>query len=145
MNYHARINPHSIHSTGPQRVADLKARLEAERKVHRESPLNSYNRNIAERNIADLEPLLEQAEANEAARAQNARERQAEQDAKTAARQEADEAALRETVRLQFFAGNPTATAADFDRLYPSLKDQHLIDQARDALARTKASIGRLF
>ncbi len=45
-------------------------------------------------------------------------------------REQADEE-LTETLRRSFFAGSPSATAADFSRLLPKLRDDWMLEQAK--------------
>jgi hypothetical protein len=37
---------------------------------------------------------------------------------------------LKELLRASFFASTPNATPDDFERLYPSLRDAHMLDSA---------------
>ncbi|MFP5265127.1 MAG: hypothetical protein ACLGJB_24830 [Blastocatellia bacterium] len=40
------------------------------------------------------------------------------------------ESELKELLRVRFFASNPNATPDDFERLYPQLRDAHMLDSA---------------
>jgi hypothetical protein len=55
----------------------------------------------------------------------------AEQEAKDKQRRDRDAEELTETLRRNFHAGNPAASAADFDRLLPKLKDDFMLAQAK--------------
>jgi hypothetical protein len=130
---------------GPQRVDNIRARLEEERKVYRSLPRDSYDERIVAANITDLEQLLGYAERNEEARAQQEQERQDAQAAKMHERRAADDAALKAELHTKFFGANPTASEEDFERLLPSLRDEHLLERSRTAMEKTRASIGRFF
>jgi hypothetical protein len=64
-------------------------------------------------------------------------------DAKRAERQLVDDAALKDRVRIQFL-GQAGATTDDFERLFPQLRDEHLMRQSGEALAQARQRIGRL-
>jgi hypothetical protein len=69
---------------------------------------------------------------------------QAAQQAKRDERQAADEAALTAQLRTEFFAANASATDADFQRLLPQLRDQHMVrqmDAEAAAIAAVRAKI----
>ncbi len=55
----------------------------------------------------------------------------AEQEAKDKQRRDRDAEELTETLRRNFHAGNPAATAQDFDRLLPKLRDDWMLEQAK--------------
>ncbi len=144
MMYHPRITEATTaFISGPQRTSHLKAMLQTEREVVRSSPRASYNERVATANVDDLEGLIAQSEANDLARERAATERTAAADAKRSERQAADDATLKETLRTEFMA-QPGARGADFDRLYPTLRDQHLVHQSGEALATARQRIGRL-
>ena len=141
MNFHTRINDATTaFITGPQRTANLRAMLETEREVVRSSPRDSYNERVAADNVADLEGLIVRSEENDRIREQGEAERSASAIAKRAERQDADEAALKAQLRTQFL-GQPGATADDFERLYPRLRDEHMVRQSHEALASAKSRI----
>ena len=48
-------------------------------------------------------------------------------------RRQQAESELRERLRLSFFASNPNATEQDFERLYPQLRDNYMLDPTRGA------------
>lgn len=102
-----------------------------------------WDRSRAEQNIAKLEGWVEASVANDAARAnreaREAAQKSAERQANEERRQKAD-AELKARLRTEFMAGNPLATDADFERLYPSLRDQHLTRQATAAIDRMRES-----
>jgi len=142
--YHPRITEATTaFISGPQRTSHLKAMLQTEREVVRASPRDSYNERVAASNVTDLEGLIGQSEANDLARERAATERAAAADVKRAERQAADDATLKETIRSEFMAQSG-ATGADFDRLYPTLRDQHLVCQSGEALATARQRVGRL-
>ncbi|MGI8403697.1 MAG: hypothetical protein ACR2OE_02810 [Thermomicrobiales bacterium] len=139
MNYHPRINDATTaHLSGPQRTPELKAMLQAEQQVSRSAPRNSYDERIADANVADLEGLIVQSEANDCAREQGAKERAATADAKRSERQAADDEALKATLQVQFM-GQAGATAADFERLYPRLRDEHLMRQSDAGMMQARS------
>lgn len=111
----------------------LRDALAHEREIARTGDAQAQH--MAGLNIAQLETWIERSEANDAARATRERETKAANEASLAARRDADESALRSAIRANFMAGNPTATEADFQRVYQALKDQHLIDRTRTAMA----------
>lgn len=140
-NFHQRINDRTTaHLSGPQRTPQLKAMLQAEQQVVRDAPRDSYNERIALSNVDDLETLLTRSEANDAAREQAAAERQAVVDAKHAERQAIDDSNLKATIRTQFM-GQPGVTDADFERLYPRLRDEHLMRQSGEAMAQARQRV----
>jgi hypothetical protein len=55
-------------------------------------------------------------------------------------RQRAD-AALKDRLRGDFPAANPSASPADFGTLYPRLREEHLVREAREAPEREKAGL----
>lgn len=142
--YHPRItDATTAYLIGPQRTSELKAMLESEQQVFRTSPRDSYDERVADSNIADLKRLIVLSAANDLARERAASARTAADDAKRSERQAADDAALKATIRTEFM-GQAGVTDADFDRLYPTLRDQHLIRQSGEALAIARQRIGRL-
>lgn len=143
MTYHMRLNPHSL-PTGPERTAKIRELLESERTVHRSASRGSYDESIAARNIADLEVALQQSEQNDRARDELHRRLEAERTDKAHERRAADDAALTAELRVQFFGVNPSATEEDFERLLPNLRDEHMVERSRTALATTRARIGRI-
>ena len=147
MSYHQRLTLNAL-PIGPERTEAIEQLLAAERRVARTEPAGSYNARIADGNVADLERALEQSRRNDAARAdlearidhQRQEERQ-----RVDARRQASEDALKATLRSQFLAANLSATDADFERLYPRLRDEHLLAERDAAEARQRAAVrGRL-
>jgi hypothetical protein len=51
------------------------------------------------------------------------------------------EAQLKERLRAAFFQGNPMASPADFDKLYPRLREEHMVREAREAPEREKRAL----
>ena len=143
MTFHTRIDVQRLFlPTGPERVGILEQKLDAERRVYRESPPDSYNHSTASRNIDDLEAALEQAERNELARAKNAAARQAERDAeqdKVEPRRQQEAAQLKEDLRLRYRVADRTATDEDFEKAYPSLLEDYRREKmAEDEEARRR-------
>ncbi|MGI8404218.1 MAG: hypothetical protein ACR2OE_05545 [Thermomicrobiales bacterium] len=138
MNYHPRITSATTANLGPQSTPELKRMLQAEQQISRSAPRNSYHERIADANVADLEGMIVQAEANDAARERGARERAATVDAKRSERQAVDDAALKATLRVRFM-GQAGATAADFERLYPRLRDKHLMRQSDAGMMQARS------
>lgn len=142
--YHPRVTDHTTSGlTGPQRTSQLKAMLQTEREVARSSPRDSYDERVATSNTEDLEALIARSEANDQARERQAAERQAVANAKSAERKAIDDARLKETIRARFM-GQPGATEEDFERLYPTLRDQHLLRQSGEAMAQARSRLGRI-
>jgi hypothetical protein len=90
----------------------------------------------------EMQQAIEQAaleeKFREARAAENARlraEREAQEEAEKQARAEAlraqAEEELTEMLQRNFYAGNPSATAQDFDRLKGKLKDDWMLEQAK--------------
>jgi len=140
--FHERLNVarSDTFGHGPARVANIKAALDEERRVHRTSSTGSYDETVAANNIADLEPILEMAEANEEVRVKHAKEREAKQAALSATRRDEAEARLRDELRTSFLS-KAGATEQDFDRLYPQLRDAHLLRQDDDARAESRRRV----
>jgi len=142
--YHPRItNATTSGFAGPQRTPELKAMLQTEQQVARSSPADSYNEHVAAANVADLEGLIALSEKNDRAREEGAAERAAASEAKRQARQAADDAALKDRLRIQFL-GQPGAREQDFERLYPRLRDEHLMRQSGEAMAQARSRLGRI-
>lgn len=142
--YHPRLNDRTTsHLNGSQRTPALKAMLQTEREVARSSPADSYNERVASSNISDLEALITLSEKNDQARERQAAERQAAAAAKHAERAEVDDAALKAHLRTQFL-GQPGATDADFERLFPTLRDQYLVRQSNAGMMQARQRLGRL-
>jgi hypothetical protein len=145
MTYHARLNVgHMDFGHAGQRTERIKAKLEAERKVQRTASSGSYDERVASLNIADLEAALERAEASDQAREEWQRERQTERDAKAKEHQEAQEAALKARLRSDFMV-QLGAREEDFERLYPQLRDRHLIEESGKAMEQARARYRNIF
>jgi hypothetical protein len=88
---------------------------------------------------------LELRQAAEArAQDQRKREERRAQEAAQRLRREAAvrveaEGRMREEIKREFFYSHPAATADDFERLYPQLRDQYMLGQRDDVLAATRA------
>ncbi len=54
---------------------------------------------------------------------------------------ERDESRLRDHLGGAFRAANPTATAHDFDKLYPRLREEHLVREALAGADREKSAL----
>jgi len=55
----------------------------------------------------------------------------AEQEAKDKQRRDAEEAALKDRLSRSYRLNNPNSDDAEFDKLYPRIREEHLIQQAR--------------
>lgn len=124
------------------KTAALEQALSKEREALRTG--DHVTKHQAQLNVTMLEEAIERSKTNDESRKRHHQELQAAREAKAAERQAADEAALKDRIRLQFFGGNPTASEEDFERLYPSLKDQHLTQQTDTALADARRRIARV-
>lgn len=102
---------------------------------------DSDGKHVAKLNIQHLEERLKQIRARKKARDERVAQRQEAADAALKARQEAADAALKAEMRLTFLNGSPAATDDDFERLYPSLRDEHLLEKHRTAMAQARARI----
>jgi hypothetical protein len=142
MTYHTRLNVgHMDFGHAGQRTDRIKAALAEERKVLQASPKDSYNATVATYNIEDLEMALERAEVSDQARAERQRERQAAKEANLREAQARDEAALRDRIRSDFMS-QPGATEGDFERLFPQLRDQYLMEQSGKVMTEAQRRIG---
>jgi len=110
--------------TGPARVEAIRSELEKQRTAYRTAATNSFEEDAIRRNVEDLEPLLESAEANEALRVKHAAERKNAEDAKTEAHRVAAEEAIKAQLRTRYLS-LPGTTEADFEREYPALLADH--------------------
>jgi len=140
-HFHPRMNDRTTaHLSGAERTSQLRDLLQTEREVARSSRADSYNERVASSNISDLEALITLSEKNDQARERQAAQRQAAAAAKHAERQAIDDAALKAHLRTQFL-GQAGATDADFDRLYPRLKDEHLMRQSGEAMMQARRRV----
>jgi hypothetical protein len=69
------------------------------------------------------------------------RELEAERQAKIAEGRAKAEADLREQLHADFMGANPSASEADFSRLFPALRDEHLLREATEAPQRERAAL----
>ncbi len=140
-----RIDIDRLHfTTVPgRRVAEIEAALSQQRASRRTAPSGSIDADIVARNIVDLEGELELAEANlQAHTAHLARleaARVAERDETEKRRQAADDQ-MKAQAKSTFLASNRTASEDDFERLWPAIRDQQLMDQRDGAIAAARAS-----
>ncbi len=140
-----RIDINRLHFTTvpDRRVAEITAALDAQRANRRTAPSGSIDEDTAARNVVDLEGVLERANTNLAAHnnhmAKLEAARAAEREETEKRRQAADDQ-LKAREKSTFLASNRTASAADFERLWPAIRDQQLMDQRNDAIAAVKAS-----
>ena len=145
MNRIARISIGQMYfSTIPdKRVTEIEAALSQQRANRRTAPSGSIDEDAATRNIVDLEGALEQANVNLAAHNNHMSRleaaRVAERDEAEARRQAADDQ-LKAQEKSTFLASNRTASEDDFERLWPAIRDQMMIDQRNDAIAAARAS-----
>ncbi len=139
----ARIDTNRMFfSTIPdRRVEEVEAAL-SEQRANRRTAIDDIDRGTVERNIDDLELALEQANVNlkahDAHMAKLAAARVAERDETEKRRQAADDQ-LKAQAKSTFLASNRTASEADFERLWPAIRDQQLVDQRNDAIAAARA------
>ena len=139
----ARISIGQTHFTTvpDRRVAEIEAALSQQR-ANRRTATDDIDRGTVERNIDDLELALEQANVNLAAHtahlARLEAARVAERDEAEARRQAADDQ-LKAQEKSTFLASNRTASEDDFERLWPAIRDQMMIDRRGDAIAAAKA------
>jgi len=139
-----RIDINRLHFTTvpAQRVTAISAALDAQRANRRTAPSGSIDEDAATRNIVDLEGALEQANVNLAAHNNHMSRleaaRVAERDEAEARRQAADDQ-LKAQEKSTFLASNRTASEDDFERLWPAIRDQMMIDQRNDAIAAARA------
>ncbi len=138
-----RIDTNRLHFTTipDQRVTDISAALDAQRATRR-TATDDIDRGTVERNIADLEIALEQANVNlkahDAHMAKLAAERSSQLDEAEKRRQAADDQ-LKAQAKSTFLASNRTASEDDFERLWPAIRDQQLVDQRNDAIVAARA------
>jgi len=139
----ARISIGQTHFTTvpDRRVAEIEAALSQQR-ANRRTATDDIDRGTVERNIDDLELALEQANVNLAAHtahlARLEAARVAERDETEKRRQAADDQ-LKAREKSTFMASNPTASEDDFERLWPAIRDQMMIDQRNDAIDAARA------
>ena len=139
----ARIDINRTHFTTvpDRRVAEIEAALSQQR-ANRRTATDDIDRGTVERNIDDLELALEQANVNLAAHtahlARLEAARVAERD-ETEKRRQAAGDQLKAREKSTFMASNPTASEDDFERLWPAIRDQMMIDQRNDAIAAARA------
>ncbi len=139
-----RIDINRLHFTTvpDRRVAEIEAALSQQRANRRTAPSGSIDEDAATRNIVDLEGALERAETNLKAHnnhmAKLEAARQAERDETEKRRQAADDQ-LKAQAKSTFLASNRTASEDDFERLWPAIRDQQLMDQRHDAIAAARA------
>ncbi len=144
MAHVARISIGQMHFTTvpDQRVADVTAELDRQR-ANRRTATDERERGTAERNIADLETALERANVNLKAHSNHMAkleaERTAQRDEAEKRRQAADDQ-MKAQAKSTFLASNRTASEDDFDRVWPGMRDQMMIDQRNDAIDAVKAS-----
>lgn len=132
-----------------QRVERIGAAL-TEQRANVRAATNAYNRDVATRNVADLEQVLERATGNEAIRQQNIRDREAQAAAK---RKEHDDRALGEmtdTLRTNYLA-QPGASEGGFQKALPRLLERSREDAVlnagkvrEDQLATARRRVGRI-
>ena len=139
-----RIDINRLHFTTvpDRRVVEIEAALSQQR-ANRRTAIDDIDRGTATRNIDDLELALEQANVNLAAHTAHMSRleaaRVAEREETEKRRQEADEL-VKAREKSTFLASNRTASEADFERLWPAIRDQMLIDQRDGAIAAARAS-----
>ncbi len=131
----ARISIGQLHFTTipDKRVADVSAELDRQRS-NRRAATDPIDRDIAERNVTDLELTLERAEANLKAHVDLTTRLEA---TRKAERDEADKAALDAQVdqlRTNYLS-QPGATLAGFEQALPRLLERQREDAALNAPA----------
>jgi len=139
----ARIDVNRLNFTTipDKRVAEIEAAL-SQQWANRRTATDDIDRGTVERNIVDLEGALEQANVNLAAHTAHMAKleaaRVAEREATEQRRQAADDQ-LKAQEKSTFLASNRTASEDDFERLWPAIRDQQLMDQRNDAIAAARA------
>jgi hypothetical protein len=140
-----RIDINRLHFTTvpDRRVTEISAALDAERAHLRAAPAGSIDADTARRNVDDLEGVLERANVNLQAHTAHMgkleAERTAQRDEAEKRRQAADDE-VKAREKSTFLASNRTASEDDFERLWPAIRDQMMIDQRNDAIAAARAS-----
>ena len=140
-----RIDINRMHFTTvpDRRVTDISTALAEQRAYLRTAPAGSIDADTARRNIEDLQVALEQANVNLQAHSAHMARLEAEEtmqrDEAEKRRQAADDQ-LKAREKSTFMASNPTASEDDFERLWPAIRDQMMIDQRNDAIAAARAS-----
>ena len=110
--------------------------------MNRRTATDDLDRGTAERNIADLETTLERANTNLAAHTAHLAKLEAKLVAEreeTEKRRQAADDQLKAQEKSTFLASNRTASEDDFERLWPAIRDQMMIDQRNDAIAAARA------
>ena len=144
MNRIARISIGQMYfSTIPdKRVTEIEAALSQQRANRRTAPSGSIDEDAATRNIVDLETALEQANVNLQAHTNHMAKLEAERNSQKEATEQRRQAAddqLKAREKSTFMASNPTASEDDFERLWPAIRDQMMIDQRNDAIDAARA------
>lgn len=142
MTFHKYINPQ--HGIPHGQTSRIESMLQSEREALRGFTAGSSDAKAARTNIEALEEALERSKNNDASREAHRKALQAESDRKRAEREADADAQLKERIRLDFRSGNPNASDDDFERLYPTLKDQHMLRQSESAIAQARRNIGRI-
>ena len=147
MTYHERIEvPKLLYGlTGQCRLDAITARIAEEREALRTLPAGALGRDIAERNIADLERHKEMTEADVEARTRRRAATEAERTAKREERQQADQAALEARLRGEYDRTLPVPTTdTQWEAVRESVVHRHALREM-DALDQTVAAKARAF
>ncbi len=125
-----------------QRVPKITEALN-EQRANLRAATDRHNIDVATRNVADLETAIERANVNLKAHNNHMAKLEAEEtmqrDEAEKRRQAADDQ-LKAREKSTFLASNRTASEDDFERLWPAIRDQMMIDQRNDAIAAARAS-----
>ena len=89
------------------------------------------NQQIQERAVLESKHREEREQAERTARAAHDARLAAEQEAQAKERREAEEAALMDRLRTNFFAANANATDDDWTKAKDRIKEDHMIAQSR--------------
>lgn len=120
------------------RIATVKHQIETQQAILDDASRAREHR-AATLEIERLTKVLQAAERDQSAYDARERKRKADEAAKSDAHRADAEKALRDDLRMRFFAGNPAATEDDFERLYPGLRDAELVRRSEDARERARS------
>lgn len=110
-------------------------------RVCRADPCGSACRRVREQAEEWEAHLADNSRENDRIRFEREQRLEAERHERETERGEEADAELRDHLRRRFIAGSPAATEADFERLYPQLRDAHLLAEAQQAPDREKAAL----
>lgn len=147
---HTRIEtrtfaPGAIGALAPvQRIDRIREALTQERAARRTIAHGSLDEDTVQRNIADLEQLLERAEENETIRVAAKQERQAAEDAKTRERTAEAAQELEDQLRQQYEnAAAHSLTDTEWQKVKPDVLHQHAVSQMAKQDTLVAAALSR--